>query len=408
MNAVELPSGVEYIMKKLKDSGYEAYIVGGAVRDSLLGYEPKDWDLATNATPDKVMDIFDKTIPTGEKFGTITVDVEGELFEVTTYRLETDYDGRRPNVVSFSTNLLDDLKRRDFTINAMALDLNGKLIDTFNGKEDLEKKVIRCVGNSAERINEDRLRALRAIRFANKYNFRIDAELYDVLFEVSIDNLSVERIREEFNKILFSDTPVYGFFELEKYGFLKKIFPEFDEEKFNTLNKDFKILRRVKNDRVIRLSALFVAMPLVSKNTSTSVMKRLKYSNKEIEAVRNLVYKINYSATTISSLKLFINEVSADSIDDLFHLKIAKALNERVKASEVEKIFLEKSRVIKIIESGCPMKMSDLDISGFEIMELGYSGKCVGEILQELLKHVWLFPEDNYKEKLLFIIRMKG
>ena len=410
MDIINIPLKVECIMKQLEDNGYECYVVGGAIRDAVLGYKPKDWDLATNATPNDVVKLFPKTLPTGEKFGTITVVTDGDMFEVTTYRLEADYDGRRPNVVSFSDNLLDDLKRRDFTINSMALNRHGYLIDPFGGLEDLNNKVLRCVGDAKERINEDKLRALRAVRFSNKYNFNIDRELNDALSKVDISGLSVERVREEFNKILFSDTPVRGVMQLHKYKLFKKIFSELAEVEINpyTFTKSLKILNLVRNDRIMRLSALFVSLGLYSTEINIYAMKRLKYSNKEILSVEKLVSKIEESLKTVDELKPFISKVGVELIDDLFHLKLAYLVSKDAKIEEIEETFSEKLQIMEIIKSKCPLNICDININGADIIELGYTGVKVGELLQMLLEHVWAFPEDNYKEKLLFIIRMKG
>ena len=209
---IRIPMKARFIIKVIESNGYEAFVVGGCVRDSILGREPHDWDICTSARPDQLLQIFSeekgyKVIPTGLQHGTISIVIAGEVFEVTTYRIDGVYsDSRRPDSVEFTNNLSEDLKRRDFTINAMAYNPKAGLIDPFHGLEDLNNKVIRCVGSAKERFREDALRILRALRFACQLGFIIDkitAREIDVQFK-SLESISKERINNELNKIVAS------------------------------------------------------------------------------------------------------------------------------------------------------------------------------------------------------------
>ncbi len=214
---IQISKGVEYIINTLQENGYEAYIVGGAVRDSLLERKVNDWDITTSANPQEVVNIFEnlgyKIIPTGLKHGTVTILISSIGYEVTTFRVDGEYeDNRHPKEVKFTSNLREDLKRRDLTINAMAYNDKIGLVDYFHGLEDLNNKIIRCVGNSKDRFNEDSLRMLRCIRFASQLNFHMEESIKLNIRELSrnIANVSMERIRDELCKILVSSQPVYG------------------------------------------------------------------------------------------------------------------------------------------------------------------------------------------------------
>ena len=228
--SIKIPNDVFDILKQLNDNGYEAYIVGGAVRDIFLQNEPHDWDITTNATPDEVKSIFKKTIDTGLKHGTVTAMINHEGYEITTYRIDGEYeDNRRPSNVEFTTDLSKDLERRDFTFNAMAMDKDGNIVDIYNGRTDLTNKIVKAVGNPEKRIQEDALRMLRAIRFSAKYGYEIDKDLYNAIKNNAhlIQNVSCERIENEVTKILTSGHPE-KFLELYNLGLTKYIMPEFD------------------------------------------------------------------------------------------------------------------------------------------------------------------------------------
>ena len=206
---INISSSAKKVLKILKNNGFEGFVVGGCVRDSLLKKEPMDWDITTNALPEEIISIFDKTIPTGLKHGTITVIVDNEPFEVTTYRIDGDYiDNRRPSKVQFVRNIKEDLSRRDFTINAMAYNDEVGLIDFYNGIDDLNNKIIRSVGEAEKRFSEDALRMMRAVRFAAQLNFEIEEKTKKaiVILSNNLKNVSIERIRVEFDKLILADS----------------------------------------------------------------------------------------------------------------------------------------------------------------------------------------------------------
>ena len=227
---IELPEKVKYVIDTLMDAGYEAYAVGGCIRDSILGRKPEDWDITTSANPMQVKNLFRRTIDTGIQHGTVTVMLEKEGFEVTTYRIDGEYeDGRHPKEVVFTSNLIEDLKRRDFTINAMAYNEKDGLVDAFCGIEDLEKKVIRCVGNPEERFQEDALRMMRAVRFAAQLGFSIEKNTKRAIVELAgnLAKVSAERIQVELVKLLVSNHPE-EFMTAYETGLTKVFLPEFD------------------------------------------------------------------------------------------------------------------------------------------------------------------------------------
>ena len=207
---IKIPEAPLKIINMLNASGYEAYVVGGCVRDSLMGRKPNDWDVTTNATPVEVKNVFKRTVDTGIKHGTVTVLESGDMIEVTTYRIDGEYaDGRHPDKVEFTGQLSEDLKRRDFTVNAMAYHPTEGLVDLFGGTDDIEKKIIRCVGDPKERFGEDALRMMRAVRFAAVLDFEIEEKTWSAIKELANDlsKISGERIREEMVKTLVSDNP---------------------------------------------------------------------------------------------------------------------------------------------------------------------------------------------------------
>ena len=229
---MKIPSGVNTIIKTLYENGFEGFLVGGCVRDSILNRNPNDYDVTTNALPDDIIRIFEKTIPTGIKHGTVTVLLNKEPFEVTTYRIDGEYlNNRSPEEVTFVTNIKEDLARRDFTINAMAYNDEKGLVDFFNGRDDLKNKIIRCVGDADKRFNEDALRMLRAIRFCTQLDFEIEEKTLAAITNNShlIKNISVERVADELNKCLLCNKPSKAFLLLEKTGLLKYILPDLQE-----------------------------------------------------------------------------------------------------------------------------------------------------------------------------------
>jgi len=269
---IQMPQEVHRILDILSFYGYDGYIVGGCVRDSILNKTPNDWDICTNCTPEKMLEVFScfKVIPTGLKHGTLTVVINGQNYEVTTYRIDGEYiNGRHPEQVEFTNNLKEDLKRRDFTINAMAYNTKEGLIDYYGGITDIFNKKIRCVGNPFERFSEDYLRMLRAIRFSAQLGYSLDAETLKEIKKLSknIIDISEERIREELNKILMADIPSRGLKLLSSTDLLKYIIPELemcvgfqqhnpnhDKDVFNHI---LSVVDNTEKDLILRLAALF-------------------------------------------------------------------------------------------------------------------------------------------------------
>ncbi len=439
---IQIPSDVQKILDLLDHNNYDAYIVGGCVRDCILNKVPNDWDICTNCIPEKVIDIFKsfKVIPTGLKHGTVTIVMNGENYEVTTYRIDGNYiDGRRPEEVEFTRDLKEDLKRRDFTINAMAYNNRSGLIDYYGGLDDILNKKIRCVGNPLDRFREDYLRMLRAIRFSTQLEYDLDTDTFNAIENLSqnIKHISAERIREEINKILISNIPSKGFELLNTTGMLKHILPElekcvgFDQHNphhdKDIFNHILNVMDHVENDLILRLSALFHDIGkaetftlddkgighfykhnLISSEIAHKVMKRLKYDNKTIEQVVILVreHMSKLENAKDQAVRRLINRVGIDHMDGLFKLQIADRRSKAEKDRDITSILQLKNRVDKILSSKDPLFIKDLKINGQDLINLGVpEGRQIGIILKDLMKIVLKNPELNTKESLIEIVK---
>ena len=276
---LEIPKKAEIILQILEKAGFEAYVVGGCVRDSILGRTPNDWDITTSATPQQVKELFHRTVDTGLQHGTVTVVIDKEGFEVTTYRVDGEYeDGRHPKEVTFTASLEEDLKRRDFTINAMAYNPTEGLVDLFGGMQDIENKIIRCVGDPLERFTEDALRIMRAVRFSAQLGFEIEEETKKALTVMApnLVHVSAERIQVELVKLLMSPHPDYLRTAYEA-GITRQFLPEFDlcmETPQNTPHHCYTVgehilhsLLYVRADKILRLTMLLhdIGKPSVRK-----------------------------------------------------------------------------------------------------------------------------------------------
>lgn len=434
---IQIPSDVHKILDILNINGYEGYIVGGCVRDSILNRKPNDWDICTNCTPEKMLDIFNifKVIPTGLKHGTVTVVINNENYEVTTYRIDGEYsDGRHPAKVMFTNQLKEDLKRRDFTINAMAYNDKMGLIDYYEGLQDIYNKTIRCVGNPVKRFSEDYLRMLRAVRFSTQLEYKLEDYTFRAIQELSksIIDISVERIREELNKILTADIPSNGLKLLNTTSLLKYIMPELevcvgfnqynphhDKDVFNHI---LSVVDNTENDLILRLSALFhdIGKPktfsldkdgvghfynhnVKSAYITKKVMKRLKYDNKSINQVSILVkeHMSRYNNLSDKAIKRLINRVGSNNIDKLFNLQIADTKGS-TKRHNIDDVIELKRQVERILNEKQPLSKKDLKITGHDLIELGVpEGKQIGEILSKLLEIVLENPELNKKDILI-------
>ncbi|NNU75566.1 CCA tRNA nucleotidyltransferase [Clostridium estertheticum] len=436
-----IPNDVKIILDTLKNNGYESYIVGGSVRDATIGKDvPKDYDITTNAMPEEIIKFFDKTVPTGIKHGTITVMVNGEGYEVTTYRIDGEYlDNRRPSGVTFVSNLEEDLARRDFTINALAFNEEDGLIDCFDGIFDLENKIIRAVGEPNKRFKEDALRMLRAIRFAASLDFDIEEKTM-IAIKMNcnlISNVSTERIRDELCKMLVSNKTTKAFKLLEETKLLQIILPELQlTVGFNQRNphhdKDvfshiLAVVEKCPPVLNIRMAGLLhdIAKPdcftidvsgighfydhdRKGAKIAGQILRRLKFDNESITEIEILVKEHMNVLTkpTAISVKHLINRTSMNLVFSLFALQRADALGSRFPQIRLDEINRVEKQTIDIIESKVPLAIKELAVNGKDLMnEFSIKpGTQIGVMLKFLLNIVLENSELNTKDKLLSII----
>lgn len=440
MVIIKLPKHVKYIIETLEQNGYEAYAVGGCVRDSILGREPNDWDITTSADPYEVKKLFSHTIDTGLQHGTVTIMLEHVGYEVTTYRIDGDYeDSRHPKEVTFTKSLEEDLKRRDFTVNAMAYNDRDGLIDLFHGMDDIQKKVIRCVGNAEERFTEDALRIMRAVRFSAQFGYEIELETKKAIVKLApnLKNISAERIREELIKLLVSDHPDYIRIAYET-GITAQILPELDvcmETKQNTPHHMYTVgehiihsLTYVPGDKVLRLAMLMhdIGKPYCITTDETGrdhfkghaeksaemaavIMHRLKFDNDTLNRVKRLA-KYHDWAISLSppikkaTVRSMISRIGEDLFPDLFAIGDADLLaqSDYFKAEKEEKQQLLKEMYREIMEQGDCLSIKNLAVSGNDLIGHGMKpGKELGQVLQKMLEDVLKHPSSNNKEYLL-------
>ncbi|MDY3375568.1 MAG: CCA tRNA nucleotidyltransferase [Terrisporobacter othiniensis] len=399
---MDLPPKVKYIIDKIYENNYEAYIVGGCVRDAILGFEPNDYDITTSATPKVIKEIFRdfKCIDIGIEHGTVSVVIDDDIYEITTYRIEGEYkDHRRPENVDFTSKLEEDLKRRDFTINAMAYNEKEGLIDLFGGNIDIENKIIKTVGNPYNRFNEDGLRMIRAIRFSSKLNFKIEDNTLLAIYDNAqiIKNISLERITDEFNKIILSNKPenVIYLFKTKLLNYLN-ISSEEDENKIAELYKKISILNKFDKVLVKRLVALDYLIKELNINCN-SFCKELVYSKKIIKnhnIILILMKEINIKELNKVKVKKILNRIDKSLFEE--YLDISRVIYED------EKNFAKIIYILKEIEENNECyTVKNLKVNGKDIMALGYENKAVGEILNYLLKEVIIKPGLNEKSLLI-------
>ena len=427
-------------------SGKELYLVGGAVRDMLRGQKIHDWDLATNALPQEVTEIVrragGKVIPTGIKHGTVTIIYKKHNAEVTTFRTESDYtDGRRPDQVSYAAEIEEDLSRRDFTMNAIALRLpGGEVVDPFGGAADIKAGIIRCVGNAGERFSEDGLRPMRAVRFAAQLGFKIEKNTLDAIpgaLKVC-EKVSWERVRDEIDKILGSPVPSQGFRLMEKTGllelFLKELtvcrgvdqkgYHHFDVLDHSLFACDYAAAKSYSHE--VRLAALFhdVGKPTVremdpsgvwtfyrheevSANMCRVILNRMRYPNAVIDSVCHLTKEHMFQYTddwSDAAVRRFIARVGETNLEDIYRLRRADVYGFSGKEPDFRSLVKLIDRVNGILALGRAFTLKDLAVSGNDLMSIGISGgKKMGMILKELLETVLDDPAQNTREKLLEI-----
>ena len=380
----------------VNENGFEAYVVGGCVRDSLLGREPGDWDITTSAKPEEVKDIFKRTIDTGIQHGTVTVMIDHEGYEVTTYRIDGEYeDGRHPKNVEFTSNLLEDLKRRDFTINAMAYSSSQGLVDAFGGKMDLDQGIIRCVGRSVDRFTEDALRILRAIRFAGQLGFSIDDETMDAISVIApnMAKVSKERIQVELTKLLLSGYP-----EKINLVYEKGIAPYIGEcwEKAGRYGLDhMELIKNLPESKHMRWAGF---LRRGSSAEAESVLKELKMDNDTIYRVKSLVSEWKEDITGDKpSIRRIMSRLEPSLFDDLLIIKeVFYREYPDTDLGQVQKLAEE------IRAAGDCISLKSLAVTGQDLLAAGMKpGPKLGEVLGHMLEIVLEFPEFNTREYLL-------
>lgn len=439
---INMPQDVRFIIEKLNDAGFEAYAVGGCVRDSLLGREPNDWDITTSATPYEVKDIFRRTVETGIKHGTVTVLLKKEGYEVTTFRIDGEYtDHRRPDGVTFTRELSEDLLRRDFTINAMAYSDKTGLVDLYDGINDLKNGIIRCVGNADDRFDEDALRIMRAVRFAAQLGFEIEEETRAAAAKHAPElvKVSAERIETELTKLLLSPHPE-KLLDMYELGITKEILPEFDllmETEQNTPHHRFdvgrhtiEVIRNVPATKVMRYSALlhdmgkpackttdtagidhFKGHAIESEKIAGTILRRLKMDNDTIRDVKKIVYWHDYGingTTKKNTLRRMLNKMGAQYFDEFVAIRRADMKGQSDFNVDIKQEILE--NLIKmhdeIIAEGDALTIKDLKLTGKDLIKMGIKpGPDMGKILNELLDRVLEDPSLNTEEKLQGIVR---
>ena len=394
---MEIPANVDMIIAQLNQHGFEAFAVGGCVRDSLLGREPEDWDITTSARPEDVKKIFRRTIDTGIEHGTVTVMLGNEGYEVTTYRIDGEYeDGRHPKTVAFTTDLLEDLRRRDFTVNAMAYSHKSGLVDAFGGCSDLEAGVIRCVGDPADRFDEDALRILRAIRFSAQLGFMIEPETWKAIGVIApnIAKVSKERIQAELTKLLLSQHPEQ-IVQVRDTGISRYISLPFHQLPWERLM----ISSSLPRIKYLRWAAF---LHITSAETASLILKDLKLDNDTIRKVKTLV---EWAGRTIvlepPAVRRAMSRMEPEIWDALLRLRCSLA--EGTGTKTVEQLG-ELSQRIRA--DGDCLNLADLAVGGYDLTAAGMKpGKELGEALQFLLARVLENPELNRKEELLSLIK---
>ncbi len=386
-------------MERLTEAGYEAYCVGGCVRDSLLGRAPEDWDITTSALPEQVKSLFSNTVDTGIRHGTVMVIRKGIGYEVTTYRIDGEYkDGRHPEQVTFTRSLEEDLKRRDFTINAFAYNEETGLVDLFGGLDDLEAKVIKAVGDPNKRFEEDALRIMRAIRFSAQLGFTVEEKTYEAISDHAdrLAQVSMERIRVEFEKTLVSKNSrkIKEFFLLRMGEYILPGYAnrceDFDEEMAASYSG--------MEEEARRYLLLADLLRKLSFQEAKDALRKMKYDNKTVTTVsRILQYQEAECAADKVSIKRALNEQG----EEIFFLSL------RMKEAVAKETFSRIREMAKeILDKQEPYTIGQLAVTGNDLKEAGISeGTKIGETLQILLDRVIVEPDKNTKEVLIRMIR---
>jgi tRNA nucleotidyltransferase (CCA-adding enzyme) len=431
----EIPSDVDYILKSLEQHGFDAFVVGGCVRDSIIGRSPQDWDIASSAKPQEVKNIFPKTIDTGLKHGTVTILLHNSSYEITTYRIEGKYiSNRKPEAVEFTDSIEMDLSRRDFTINAMAYHPLTGLVDPFGGIDDINTKQIKAVGNAAHRFEEDALRMLRAVRFSAQLGYSIERDTLEAIEKHCslLKNISGERIRDELNKILLANPMIFEL--LHHTGILKQIIPELDicfettqRHPYHVYNVGMHSLHAaesIKGISLLRWTMLLhdIGKPMahstdskgidhfymhqkISAEKASLVLQRLRFDNAAITRIKKLILEHDRQiGDHEKSVRKAIAAIGVDLFEDWMQVRMAdiKAQNPEKAKERLVKLNAVETAYHKIINEKQCLTLKDLTVSGKDLMDMDFpQGKKLGEVLQQLLDAVLEQPELNEREKLL-------
>ncbi|MBO5081055.1 MAG: CCA tRNA nucleotidyltransferase [Lachnospiraceae bacterium] len=433
---INMPQAVKEIIATLQQNNYEAYAVGGCVRDSILGREPNDWDITTSASPEEVKALFRRTIDTGIEHGTVTIMIDKVGYEVTTYRIDGKYeDGRHPTEVTFTRNLKEDLLRRDFTINAMAYNDTDGLVDIFGGLEDIERKVIRCVGDPRARFTEDALRLMRAVRFAAQLGYTIEEETRKAMKEIAgnLKKISAERIQVELVKTLVSPNP-FMMKDAYELGLTKYFMPEFDlameteqrnrHHMYTVGEHSLVATGHIRADKVLRLTMLmhdfgkplcittdeegidhYYGHPAKSEEMAEEILHRLKFDNDTIRKVCILIR--HHDERIVPGLKYMrraMARIGEEAFPELFEVQEADISAQSNYKRDTKLANLEANR--KDYEEICAksqcVSKATLAVSGKDLIACGMKpGKEIGAVLDAMLQEVIESPEHNEKEYLL-------
>lgn len=438
-----VPKDVFGICDKLKSAGRRGWVVGGCVRDSLLGKGVSDWDVATDARPEELMKLFPRAIPTGLQHGTVTLVIHGRHYELTTLRGETTYsDGRRPDAVHFVDDITADLARRDFTINAIAVDpTTGNVIDPFGGKKDLAAKVIRAVGKAVERFGEDGLRVLRAARFSATLEFDLDRETFDAIGPTldTFKKVSSERVRDEWVKTMKAKKPSRAFEVMRETGILGVTCPELMEgvgmaqnrwHTYDVWRHGMECMDACAGDPVLRIAALlhdvgkprsrafsektndwtFYDHDKIGAEIAVPILTRLRFSNDERERIVALVrhHLFHYDGWSDAAVRRWIQRVGKHRVEDLYALNEADLRGKGTFSdADLGPLLALRGHVEKVLAEGAALSTRDLAVNGKVLMsELGLApGRILGEILDHLLEVVTNDPSANQREALLELAR---
>ena len=405
MVGIALPKDVKHIIDVLMENGYEAYAVGGCVRDSILGRVPGDWDITTSALPMQVKGLFRRTVDTGIQHGTVTVMLGRNGYEVTTYRIDGKYeDSRHPESVEFTPKLEEDLKRRDFTINAMAYNDEHGIVDIFDGVGDLQRKIIRCVGNAHDRFDEDALRILRAVRFSAQLGFGIEENTARAAKELAVNlkKISSERIHTEFNKMLKSPHPDY-FSVADAIGIMGIVLPEYHV--MSAEDKAF--VGALAKECACQLPERYAAMLFMSggyseegaADTAKRVLKRLKLDNDTINTASML---LRFGMLEITDDEPRIRHIIYETGDkNILRILDFRAAYEKCIGNDIADVRRMYDICNMIFERGDCVSLKNLAITGRELIAMGVpEGRQMGEILNSLLMLVLDNPQLNDREQL--------